>query len=775
MNKHHPSMFWNLLAAISLAASLLFSEQGGVIKVEASSDSAEMTASANQAASSLETVTYNDTDKAWTYSGKWTTSRFRNAYRGEAHISTATGDYATISISGSNFTLLYGVHKKYGKLDVFIDDVKIQTIDQNNPRQLQKKEWKSPELGAGTHLVKFVHASGEMVSIDAVKVTASTTVSAPSSDSVSSASPTPTSAATLESNPTVPPTLTEVPTLAVIPSATASIPPTEIPTLTLLPSPTASPIPLSLPTLLPSPSPSSVPTIQPATPTASPAPSQLPPPSASPTLTATSLSVQSATSVSGTIYYVAGSGSDSNPGTQALPWKTIQKCLNTVKAGDTCLVAAGTYNEALVLKTSGTASNSITLKASGSVIVNSGASRTLITNGRIHYYIIDGFSFIANYTPTDQLNAALDFTNGIWDGEVTRDGGNNGFIVRNCYVEGAIRFYGHNNLVENCEFNGKGLWHNGITDRFPVSHDNVYRNNTVHDYKVRGIWTNHGTNNILIERNTIYRNGSGGIDCDGAFVPVTGCNIRGNVIYSHTNGEGYGVLLENTFDSIVEGNRIYNGVRGISQINYGLSGSFIASAEFRTTNTNVIIRNNLIYNMSSDGILCKGAPGGKALNNTIYNTLQSPGYWAAIGLAQQAGYYCHNWEIKNNIISQSQKAAVWYESSSSGLTNLSMDYNLFDLGSNEAKFVWVTRATTGDIWKQYTLAQLQSQKQLELHSVLGNPLFVNPATGDFHLQATSPAINSGFNPGNLNPRDFDGNPRPLGTNFDIGAFEQASN
>jgi hypothetical protein len=52
-------------------------------------------------------------------------------------------------------------------------------------------------------------------------------------------------------------------------------------------------------------------------------------------------------------------------------------------------------------------------------------------------------------------------------------------------------------------------------------------------------------------------------------------------------------------------------------------------------------------------------------------------------------------------------------------------------------------------------------------SVTADPLLVNPATFDFHLQATSPAIGQGIVTTAL--FDFDGNPR--GTSFDIGAYE----
>ena len=55
-----------------------------------------------------------------------------------------------------------------------------------------------------------------------------------------------------------------------------------------------------------------------------------------------------------------------------------------------------------------------------------------------------------------------------------------------------------------------------------------------------------------------------------------------------------------------------------------------------------------------------------------------------------------------------------------------------------------------------------------------NPQFVNPAMGDFHLSATSPAIGAGNNadvPSYLT-EDADGNPRISGGTVDLGIFEQ---
>jgi len=45
------------------------------------------------------------------------------------------------------------------------------------------------------------------------------------------------------------------------------------------------------------------------------------------------------------IYYVAKNGSDSNPGSESQPWLTIQKAADTMVAGDTVYVKAGTYTE----------------------------------------------------------------------------------------------------------------------------------------------------------------------------------------------------------------------------------------------------------------------------------------------------------------------------------------------------------------------------------------------------------------------------------------------
>ena len=65
-----------------------------------------------------------------------------------------------------------------------------------------------------------------------------------------------------------------------------------------------------------------------------------------------------------TSYYVKGdTGLDTNPGTLASPYKTIQKCATVMLAGDTCFIRAGVYRETVTPINSGTSTNPIKFAA----------------------------------------------------------------------------------------------------------------------------------------------------------------------------------------------------------------------------------------------------------------------------------------------------------------------------------------------------------------------------------------------------------------------------
>src|SRR5262249_53710338 len=71
-----------------------------------------------------------------------------------------------------------------------------------------------------------------------------------------------------------------------------------------------------------------------------------------------------------------------------------------------------------------------------------------------------------------------------------------------------------------------------------------------------------------------------------------------------------------------------------------------------------------------------------------------------------------------------------------------------------------------------TLAQWRATTGQDAHSLTttASSLFVNAAGNDYHLSATSPAIDTGTAT-SAPATDFDGNPRPQGAGYDIGAYE----
>ena len=73
-------------------------------------------------------------------------------------------------------------------------------------------------------------------------------------------------------------------------------------------------------------------------------------------------------------FYVSTSGNDTNPGTSASPWRTIQHAANTAAAGDTVYIRGGTYKESVTINVSGSASG-------GYITFQSYSGETAIVDG----------------------------------------------------------------------------------------------------------------------------------------------------------------------------------------------------------------------------------------------------------------------------------------------------------------------------------------------------------------------------------------------------------
>jgi parallel beta-helix repeat protein len=400
---------------------------------------------------------------------------------------------------------------------------------------------------------------------------------------------------------------------------------------------------VSDPTLTSSPeSPTITPTKPAATPTpastntAEPLTTASTPTAVTPTITFTPTSTKKELSAQAAVqYYVSTSGSDSNPGTQSQPWKTVNKAVSVANPGDVVYLMGGVYAESVKISRAGTASLPITLTnyQGQTVTIDGGSSSALVVNGATpQYWIVDGLRLTSTNSYTIFYNS--------W-GCSGACNGTDHWTFTNNYIGGSVYIYGAYTLFSGNEVDGS-VYHgngNGVEDLYDVSHHNSFVNNYVHDFTSRGIWSMHRTHDDLFENNRVdnISNGATGqcIDMDGFGSVEWRQTVRGNTV---SRCSQVGIQFENTFDSTIENNTVSNpGAAGIIIINYGATISSPGDVKCQaggesnqygdTDNNNDcegnitadIIQDNTITNFGSvGGVIIYHAGGIKILQNTIY-------------------------------------------------------------------------------------------------------------------------------------------------------------
>lgn len=92
-----------------------------------------------------------------------------------------------------------------------------------------------------------------------------------------------------------------------------------------------------------------------------------------------------------TTYYVSVTGDDNNAGTIDQPFRTINKASQIMRAGNTCIIREGTYQETITPMNSGTENAPITYKSfPGENVTITGCDQ--ITNWSVH----SGNIYVAN-------------------------------------------------------------------------------------------------------------------------------------------------------------------------------------------------------------------------------------------------------------------------------------------------------------------------------------------------------------------------------------------
>jgi hypothetical protein len=253
---------------------------------------------------------------------------------------------------------------------------------------------------------------------------------------------------------------------------------------------------------------------------------------------------------------------------------------------------------------------------------------------------------------------------------------------------------------------------------------------------------------VEARNNTVYDNGTDGIrqvpkDYGYSNLAATDDTIAGNHVHGN-QGAGIVALVGST----VEGNvSDANGV-GIQGTQATASDFLGGSSDLRFTGT---IRNNVVYGNTTTGIQTITANSGLIENNTVYQPIGN-----AVEVTDNAsGEGSQNVHLSNNILWAQQGYDIKVANDSQ--PGFASDYNLLDTTGQGKVGYWQSDLTTLHDWT-FDVGQ-------DPHGISADPTFVNPATGDFHLQNGSPAVARG-DPAS----DYSNQPAPSGGRINLGAY-----
>jgi hypothetical protein len=448
--------------------------------------------------------------------------------------------------------------------------------------------------------------------------------------------------------------------------------------------------------------------------TRTPTPSSTPTPSNTPTFTPT---VPTPTPVPDGNYYVSTGGNDNNPGTSSQPWRTIQKAASAMGPGSTVIVLAGDYPERIQVTRSGASGSPITFKAQGTVTMH-------------------GFTVKADYISIVGFDIS-DTPDSSADGVGIYVLGSNCDLEDN-YVHFATRGgivlwanVGQYDKTSNCVVRDNRLYKNGMVGISVMGQDHLVEDNE--------IW---GT----IQYHPNWHNPPSWVDADGITFFGSGHTFRHNYIHDIHYG------VPENHDPHIDCFQTYAGdkIAGhdiLFDANYcdnpdTLPELSLAGKVFQMNDAHdIVIRNNI--GVSNLIAIFNSSRGVSIINNTFIGNPDDPDS-QGIQLKDSLDF-----TIENNIFAYQENGvgSIWPDTSSeAGLT---------------AAFNCVYRS------------QGEPSRPPDPHDIWGlDPLFVDESDGDYHLQSGSPCIDAGLNVGGSVSKDFDGNSRPKGDGYDIGAFER---
>jgi large repetitive protein len=248
----------------------------------------------------------------------------------------------------------------------------------------------------------------------------------------------------------------------------------------------------------------------------------------------------------------------------------------------------------------------------------------------------------------------------------------------------------------------------------------------------------------------------------GVLLFFSGATLSHDLIFNNTaigdgSGGGGGAYLESS-SATIDHSTIRNNLA-----NYGNGGGVAISSGTATLSENVIVSNRVIDPFTGGGGVYLTLASVSFKNNLIADN-QITGLGAGVYLASSDADFRQTTLAQNTggggsgiYLDNSGTSTVWLTntiliSHSIGLvadsgTTANLDSTLFGGGTNTSGAGTINSA----------------------HPYSGNPGFVNPAAGNYHINSSSAAIDQGLTTGVS--ADIDGDPRPSGLSYDLGADE----
>jgi copper-binding protein NosD/uncharacterized protein DUF1565 len=476
-------------------------------------------------------------------------------------------------------------------------------------------------------------------------------------------------------------------------------------------------------------------------------------------------------------FYVAKTGNDSNPGTQAAPWRTMQHAADTVRAGSTVNVRGGIYEERVTLKASGNGTDGyITFRSYPGETAILDAEH-LVPEGRggiltIHnqsYVRIEGFE-IRNYHTAERRLTPL--------GISVIGAGSHIELLKNNVHHIEQTFDGRDAPGHGA--NGFGIAVYGTDAKTPIS-ELVIDGNEVHHLKTgssESLVVNGNVTNFRITHNVVHDNNNIGIDVigfertapDPAVDQARDGVVSGNLVYNITSrgNPAYG-NDENSDGIYVDGGtRILIEQNVMHDVDFGIE---LASEHKDRATSYIVARNNLIYHCHTAGVSIGGyAPErghtehSTVVGNTLYDNDTS---------RTGSGEFQMQWNLTdnifaNNIVYAGPRCLLTLNRSQAKESRppVMIDHNLYYCALGSKASLWGASSAPITGFDNYVRSTGNDQ-----HSRFLDPHFVD-APRDFHLRSDSPAITAGTMAGMpVGEVDLGGSPRVKAGIIDIGCYQ----